>query len=183
MRQTLGLLKFVILFSSLLALTSHAENSHKASDVREAQVWLKKIQTSAKQLDYSGTFVYQQGNQVRTSRISHVRHGSNEHEKLEILDGQPREYIRNNEEIACYIPESKAIRIEKRVSRDTFPAILDAQPEELLQHYDLQKGERGRVAGHNCQTIVLKPKDKLRYGYKLWVEQSTGLLLKAQTVN
>ncbi|GGC18184.1 sugar dehydratase [Oxalicibacterium flavum] len=183
MRQTLGLFKFVVLFSSLLAFTSHAESIEQAGEARDAQVWLKKIQTSAKQLDYSGTFVYQQGNQVRTSRISHIRSGRNELEKLEILDGKPREYIRNNEEIACYVPENKSIRVEKRVSQDVFPAILGAQPDELLQHYALKKGEVGRVAGHDCQTIVLAPRDKLRYGYKLWVEQSTGLLLKAQTLN
>ncbi|WP_293778342.1 MucB/RseB C-terminal domain-containing protein [uncultured Oxalicibacterium sp.] len=183
MRQTLGLFKFVVLFSSLLAFTAHAETVEPAHDSREAQVWLKKIQSSAQKLNYSGTFVYQQGNQVRTSRISHIRSGKNELEKLEILDGKPREYIRNNEEIACYIPESKSIRVEKRVSQDVFPAILGAHPNELVEHYALKQGESGRVAGHDCQTVILTPKDKLRYGYKLWIEKSTGLLLKAQTLN
>jgi len=183
MRQTLGLFKFVVLFSSFLAFTSHAETVAPVNDSRDAQVWLKKIQSSAQKLNYSGTFVYQQGNQVRTSRISHIRSGKNELEKLEILDGKPREYIRNNEEIACYIPETKSIRVEKRVSQDVFPAILGAHPNELVEHYALKQGEIGRVAGHDCQTVLLTPKDKLRYGYKLWIEKSTGLLLKAQTLN
>jgi sigma-E factor negative regulatory protein RseB len=29
----------------------------------------------------------------------------------------------------------------------------------------------------------LEPKDDLRYGYRLWAEKATGLLLRAQTVN
>jgi sigma-E factor negative regulatory protein RseB len=183
MRQTFGIFRSFILFSSILAFTSHAETVEPSNAQHDTQIWLKKIQSSAHKLNYSGTFVYQQGNQVRTSRITHILNGKNEVEKLEILDGKPREYIRNNEEIACYIPESKSIRVEKRVTQDVFPAILGASPDELAEHYNLQKGETGRVAGFDCQVIILEPKDKLGYGYKLWSEKSTGLLLKAQTLN
>lgn len=183
MRQTLGIFRLFILFSSLLAFTSHAQNHEAANAQQETNVWLKKIQSSAQKLNYSGTFVYQQGSHVRTSRITHILNGKNEVEKLEILDGKPREYIRNNEEIVCYVPESKTIRIEKRVTPDVFPAILGASPGDLAQHYKLKKGETGRVAGYDSQAIILEPKDKLRYGYKLWAEKSTGLLLKAQTIN
>lgn len=183
MRQTLGFLRFVVLFSSVIAFTAQAENVGTNSGQHDTQVWLKKIQSSAQKLNYSGTFVYQQGSQVRTSRITHIFNGKNELEKLEILDGKPREYIRNNEEIACYVPENKSIRVEKRITKDVFPAILGANPTDLAEHYNLKKGETGRVAGFDCQAIILEPKDNLRYGYKLWAEKSTGLLLKAQTLN
>lgn len=176
--------KFALFFFSFLALSCQAKNvDATAAESRDALAWLQQIQQSAKKLNYSGTFVYQQDNQVRTSRITHVHSGGNEQEKLEILDGKPREYIRNNDEIICYAPDNKSIRIEKRVSQDVFPAILGATPAELTSHYNLSKGESGRVAGHDCQAILLKPKDNLRYGYKLWVEKSTGLLLRAQTLN
>jgi sigma-E factor negative regulatory protein RseB len=186
MLQTFGIFRLVFLFSSVIAFTAQvtaAESVEPSMAQHDTQIWLKKIQSSAQKLNYSGTFVYQQGNQVRTSRITHILNGRNEVEKLEILDGKPREYIRNNEEIACYVPESKSIRIEKRVTKDVFPAILGANPTELAEHYNLKMGETGRVAGFDCQAIILEPKDKLRYGYKLWSEKSTGLLLKAQTLN
>lgn len=176
--------KFALFFFSFLAFSCQAKNvDATAIESRDALAWLQQIQQSAKKLNYSGTFVYQQDNQVRTSRITHVHSGGNEQEKLEILDGKPREYIRNNDEIICYAPDNKSIRIEKRVSQDVFPAILGATPDELTSHYTLSKGESGRVAGHDCQSILLKPKDNFRYGYKLWVEKSTGLLLRAQTLN
>jgi sigma-E factor negative regulatory protein RseB len=187
MRWTLLLLKFVLVVSSFIAFSAHAESpaSSALSSVerREAQGWLKKIQTAAQRLNYSGTFVYQQANQVRTSRITHVLDGKNEIEKLEVLDGKPREYIRNNEEIICYVPEAKTLLVEKRVTQDVFPAILAADPADLAEHYNIKKGETGRIAGHDCQAVVLEPKDNMRYGYKLWAEKSTGLLLRAQTLN
>ncbi|HEV7855510.1 MAG TPA: sigma-E factor regulatory protein RseB domain-containing protein, partial [Herminiimonas sp.] len=183
MLQTLALFRFAVVLSSFIAFSAHAETAAPNVDQRDAQIWLKKIQSSAQKLSYAGTFVYQQGTQMRTSRITHVMQGRRELEKLEIMDGKPRVYIRNNEEISCYLPDSKSIRIEKRVTHDVFPAILGANPSDLAEHYALKKGEPGRVAGYDTQVIVLEPKDKLRYGYKLWAEKSTGLLLRAQTVN
>lgn len=183
MRQTFGLLQFVVALSIFVGFSAYAENPDALTDEREAQSWLKKIQSAAQKLSYSGTFVYQQANQMRTSRITHVLDGKNEIEKLEILDGKPREYIRNNEEVICYVPETKTLLVEKRVTHDVFPAILAANPADLAEFYNVRKDETGRVAGYDCQAIVLEPRDNLRYGYKLWAEKSTGLLLRAQTLN
>ncbi len=184
MRRTLVSLTFVVGLSILIAFSAYAEEARTtAADQRDAQNWLKRIQSAAHKLNYSGIFVYQQGDQVRTSRITHIRSGKNEVEKLEVLDGEPREYIRNNEEIVYYIPETKTLLVEKRVTQDVFPAILDANPADLANYYNIKKAETGRVAGFECQAVALEPKDNLRYGYKLWAEKSTGLLLRAQTFN
>jgi sigma-E factor negative regulatory protein RseB len=183
MRQTLDLFRFVVALSIFWGFSAQAENPDPLADGREAQSWLRKIHSSAQKLNYSGTFVYQQANQMRTSRITHVLDGKNEVEKLEILDGKPREYIRNNEEVICYVPELKTLLVEKRITHDVFPAILAANPVDLTEFYSVKMAEAGRVAGHDCQSIVLEPKDNLRYGYKLWAEKSSGLLLRAQTLN
>lgn len=182
MGRTLALLKQLIALCTLIAAGApHAQGV--AADRKDAQAWLKKIQTAPQRLDYAGTFVYQQGNQVRTSRITHLAEGGNETEKLEVLDGQPREYIRNNEEIISYIPEERTLLVEKRITRDVFPALVAASPTQLAQHYVIKRGDTGRVAGNDAQAVVLEPKDKLRYGYRLWADKPTGLLLRAQTIN
>ncbi|CAN5440032.1 MucB/RseB C-terminal domain-containing protein [soil metagenome] len=175
--------KLVVVLVGFVAFSASAENVGASAEKQDVQAWLRKIQVAAQKLNYSGTFVYQQGNQIRTSRITHLADGKNEIEKLEILDGKPREYIRNNEEITCYEPDTKTLLVEKRVVQDVFPAILGANTNELENYYNLKKGETGRVAGFDCQVVVLEPKDKLRYGYKLWSEKSSGLLLRAQTLN
>lgn len=183
MRQTIVFLKFVVALSIFIGFHARAEGTDAPKDGREAQSLLKKIQTAAQKLNYSGTFVYQQGSQMRTSRITHVVDGKGELEKLEILDGKPREYIRSNDDITCYVPETKTLQVERRVTQDVFPAILAAIPADLTAFYAVRKGETGRVAGYECQAILLEPKDNLRYGYKLWAEKDTGLLLRAQTLN
>jgi sigma-E factor negative regulatory protein RseB len=184
MGQTIVLFRFVVfVLLNLIAIIANAENSGPPSDLKDAQNWLMKIQSAAQKLNYSGTFVYQQGSQVRTSRITHILEGKNELEKLEVLDGKQREYIRNNEEITCYMPETKTLLVEKRLTHDVFPAILSANSASLAEYYHVKKGEAGRIAGYDCQSIELTPNDNLRYGYKLWAEKSSGLLLRTQTLN
>lgn len=184
MRQTPGLSRFLVLvFSFYVAYPVQAQGTSVAADKRGAQTWLKKIQAAAVNQSYSGTFVYQQGEQFRSSRITHVKLGKNEYEKLEVLDGKPREYIRTNNEIICYVPDSKTVLVEKRVTQEVFPALPNANPARISDYYRLSLGSIGRVAGYPSQAILLEPRDNLRYGYRLWAEQNTGLLLRAQTLN
>jgi len=53
----------------------------------------------------------------------------------------------------------------------------------LARHYDISLGEHRRIAGFDCQAVVLAPKDNLRYGYKLYADMHSGMLLKAVTLD
>lgn len=174
-------IKFILTALGLLCLSSliYAQNAEK----QEIQNTLRRVQSAAQKLNYSGTFVYQQSNQIRTSRIMHGVDNQGEIEKLEILDGKPREYIRRNDEVSCYLPESKTIQVEKSVTQEVFPALLSNNFLSLPDYYVVKKAEFSRVAGNVCQILSFEPKDSLRYGYRLCMDKTTGLLLRAQTVN
>jgi sigma-E factor negative regulatory protein RseB len=149
----------------------------------EALAMLQRIADAARQLNYAGTFVYQHGDQVETSRIVHFADSSGEYEKLETLDGPRREIIRNNDEVTCYYLDAKIMRSEKRVARRAFPALLPEQLSALTVYYQIRKGEPERIAGFDSQALVLEPRDGMRYGHKFWAETNSGLLLKARMVN
>jgi sigma-E factor negative regulatory protein RseB len=149
----------------------------------QAMALLGQIQYAARQLSYTGVFVYQQGEQVRASSMTHLVSGQDELEKVEMLDGQRREYIRRNDEVTRYLPESRTMLIEKRLTRDIFPAILVANTNDLAHYYHVELQGMERVAGLNCQIVLLRPIDKFRYGYKLCAGQDTQLLLRAQTLD
>ncbi|MES2832243.1 MAG: MucB/RseB C-terminal domain-containing protein [Pseudomonadota bacterium] len=166
-----------------MVLSAESQANNPNQNESDAQAWLGKIRSAAQILNYSGTFIFQQENRIRTSRVTHLYDGKTEREKFEILDGKPRETIRNNQEIVSYVPEIKMLLVERRATQDVFPAIVPASPASLSAHYRVRTGETGRVAGFESQAIILEPKDHLRYGYKLWAELSSGLLLKAQTLN
>lgn len=146
----------------------------------DAAAWLKKIYLASQKLSYTGTFVYRQGDRSETSRITRLVDASGDVEKLEALDGMRREVVRRGDEVRCYLPDSMTVKVDRRSSQLSFPALLPAQLAELPEQYLVTKEEKARVAGYDCQAIMLTPKDDLRYGYKLWADVRSGMLLKAR---
>jgi sigma-E factor negative regulatory protein RseB len=163
-----------------LAVPAFAADTGTAQD---GLAWLQKMAAASRQLNYSGTFVYRHASQSETSRIVHfVNAAGGEFEKLETLDGPAREVIRTNDQVVCYLPESKTVLIEKRGKR-RFPALLPDRLTGVTENYTVRVGGMDRVAGHDCQVILLEPKDKLRYGRHFCVEVVSGLPLRARTFN
>jgi sigma-E factor negative regulatory protein RseB len=165
------------------ALHAQAQAEPMTQTPGDAMALLRRIYQATEKLSYSGTFVYQQGERVETSRIDRFAGPGREIERLEVLDGAPREIVRTRDTVRCYLPESHTVRVERRMDARAFPGMLPAEVSELSRNYHVTRGERLRVAGYDCDTVVLMPKDDLRYGYQLWADSNTGMLLKARTFN
>jgi sigma-E factor negative regulatory protein RseB len=145
--------------------------------------WLGRISTAGQRLNYVGTFMYQSGAHVETSRIAHRVDAGGEYERLEVLDGSPREIIRRGAEVRCVLPDERTVIIDETQGRRAFPARVPVSLTGLAENYRVRKGELGRVAGLEAQSLVLEPKDDLRYGHVLWADLQSGLLLKSRTVD
>ena len=152
----------------------------EAQGAPDALDWLRRIHQATEKLSYTGVFVYQQGGRAETSRITRRADAGGGVEKLETLDGTPREILRTQDEIRCYLPESQIVKVDRRRDQRGFPALLPEQVNALAEHYAIDKGEVQRVAGYDCQVLVLTPRDNLRYGYQLWADLRSGMLLKAR---
>lgn len=176
-------MRALFLAATLLIVVSEVSQADETPPTG-ALDWLKKAEAAAHQLNYSGTYIYQHGDHVETSRIAHLSNESGEHEKLEALDGAPREVIRNNDEVLCFKPDNNAsVIVEKRRMGQLFPALLPRQLGGITENYRVQLADSGRAAGHACQVIILEPRDQYRYRQKLWIDRATGLLLKASKLN
>jgi sigma-E factor negative regulatory protein RseB len=167
-----------ILLAGLCALGPAAVHAQSA----DALAWLRKIHDATQKLSYSGTFVYQNGGRSETSRITRYVDASGDIEKLEVMDGVPREIVRTKDTVRCYLPGSRLIKVDRRIERD-FPALLPERITALARHYEIELGGVRRIAGYDCQAIVLKPRDNLRYGYRLYADTASGMLIKAVTVD
>ncbi|TAK92130.1 MAG: hypothetical protein EPO06_02665 [Burkholderiaceae bacterium] len=166
------------LLLSVLTLTAAAGESQPANN--NDWVRLQRMQQASERLNYSGVFIYQMNAMSRSSRITHLVDASGTHEKLEMLDGKPREYIRHNEEVSSYRPEQKMIVVEKQVGSSRFPGLSNALSPEIASYYSLKNLPAERVAGLECEGLALEARDRLRYSYHLWSDKSSGLLLKTE---
>lgn len=165
-----------------LAITALCSAAAQASQL-EAVAWLGKVSTAGHQQNYSGTYIHQVGSRMETFKIVHSRDEWGEHEKLEMLDGVPREVVRNNNEVLCFESDDKNVVVEKRKPRNTFPTLLAGNAGALTENYTIKLGDTGRVTGLLCQHILLEPKDQYRYRHKLCADTASGILLKISTLN
>ena len=163
----------------LIAVAGLAQAQNEA----DALGWLRKIHDATQKLSYTGTFVYQQGGRTEASRITRYARADGDIEKLEVLDGAPREIVRTRDTVKCYLPGSRVVKVDRRSVERGFPALLPGQLSGIAQYYTVSLGETKRVAGFDCQAVALTPKDELRYGYRLCADTNTGMLLKAVTLD
>lgn len=144
---------------------------------------IEKAQKAASELDYSGIYTYQQGLNIKASRIVHIVDATGERERIKTLDGAPNEYIRHNHEGKNLVPSVKVI-INEHKRAYKFPHLLKHYDLNVSQNYKLiTEDETSRVAGRDCELIKLHPNDNNRYGYALCIDGKTGLLLQTQTIN
>lgn len=153
-----------------------------AADV--AHDWLMKINRAARTLNYEGVFVYQHGTQLEAMRIIHKVENGTARERLVSLNGAPREIIRDAREVTCYWPDKNSVMVEyRKADSQTFPAILPERIQDLDEYYAMRMGNTERITGRLAQLVIVKPVDQYRYGYHLWADQETGLLLKADLLD
>jgi sigma-E factor negative regulatory protein RseB len=164
-----------LLAAVLLAPTfSHAD---------DGLVLLQRMAQAASQLTYSGVFVYQSGRRMESSRIAHACIDGRDRERIEMLDGSPREIIRNGDEIQRFIPDQNRLIIETRATHRRFPALLPTGLVNLPDYYRIRWKGYGRVAGFDSRVLALEPRDGLRYGWQFWIDTDSGLLLRSRIVN
>ncbi|VAX14441.1 Sigma factor RpoE negative regulatory protein RseB precursor [hydrothermal vent metagenome] len=170
--------RLVIFVSFLLPLSLAFADQNQA----EIQAWLKKMHSAAHSLSYEGIFVYSQHNQLSSMKIIHSVDESGERERLISMDGSGREVIRDHNKVTCYMPDRHSVVVEKSRKHDNYPPRFPIDIKALEKNYHLSLAGKSEVAGYISQKINILPKDKFRYGYHLWVEEKTGLLLKTHLV-
>src|SRR5690606_26862580 len=80
----------------LIAQPARAAQEQAPTEAGQTLQLLQKIQTAARELDYSGIYTFQQDAIMASSRIVHMVDGTGERERLVLLDGMPREFLRHN---------------------------------------------------------------------------------------
>jgi sigma-E factor negative regulatory protein RseB len=151
---------------------------------RGVSEWLLRMHEASRVRSYVGTFVVSSNSgAMSTARIWHALDGDLQVERVEALTGAPRSVFRRNEQVITFLPESRVVRTEKRESLGLFTNLLKAGDNAISEFYSARRVGADRVAGHEADVVQLVPKDNLRWGYRIWSEKKTGLVMKLQTVD
>lgn len=145
--------------------------------------WLTRMHGASRQRTYIGTFVVSAGANMSSAKIWHVCNGDLQMERVESLSGQPRSTFRRNDQVITFLPGSRTAVAERRESLGLFPDLLRGTDSTIGQYYSAHQRGVERVAGLEADVVQLQPKDKLRFGYRIWSEKSSGLVMKLQTLD
>ncbi len=152
---------------------------------RSIAEWLVRLQQASRVPSYVGTFVVSSAaGAMSSSRIWHVCEGDVQMERVEALTGVPRSTFRRNESVVTFLPESRVVRMDQGETGGVFPNLLNnGQGFKTADYYAANEVGQGRVAGFDADIVVLQPRDDWRFGYRIWSEKRTGLVVKTQTLD
>lgn len=145
--------------------------------------WLLRLHEASRRRAYVGTLVVSSGGNMSSSRVWHVCDGTQQMERVDALTGAPRSTFRRNDEVITFSPQTRVAVAEKREALGLFPHLLKSVDASIEQFYSASAQGSDRVAGFEADVVQLVPRDKLRFGYRIWSEKRTGLVLKLQTLD
>ncbi len=160
------------------------------SSLAEDDAWLvlQKTAHAARELNYQGVFVYQNGKQTRSVQITHMNNNGQEMARNVVLDngvqaGQQREVYSQGNNVVIVRPKHQKVVIEKRRGQNLFPAMLPTDLIAIKASYTAHFGALEQVAGRAAQVLDLVPNDAFRYSYRIWSDTEFGLLLKMTLID
>lgn len=161
-----------------------AEDRSGGRAERSVGEWLTRMHEASRQRNYVGTFVVTSSNgQMSSARIWHACNGERQVERVESLSGAPRSTFRRDDEVLTFLPESRTVRVERREALGLFPELLKPNESAIPDFYTANRVGSDRVAGFDADIVQVLPKDALRFGYRIWSEKKSGLVVKLQTLD
>jgi sigma-E factor negative regulatory protein RseB len=142
--------------------------------------WALRIIKAYNQLNYQGVFVYQKNDTLEAMRVIHSADQGGQ-TRLVALNGEVNEIHRRGDQMTRYLP-GRGIFIEGLRWSNPFFSAVPADISRLAAHYSLEVDGVDRIAGRPCQRVEIRPRDALRYGYRLCVDRETNLILHAQRI-
>ena len=151
---------------------------------RSVNEWLLRMHEASRERNYVGTFVVSSGSGAMSSaRIWHACSGRRQIERVESRTGPQRSTFRRDDQVLTFLPEQRIVLSERRESLGLFPDLLQAGGAPIADHYSARQLPGDRVAGFDADVVQLAPKDDLRFGYRIWSEKKSGLVVKLQTLD
>lgn len=165
----------------LCALIYHAAMAGESSG--DPQERLDRMARAAQSLNYDGIFVYSNGAKMQSMRIIHRSDEDGERERLVALSGAAREVLRDRERVTCILPDKQSVVVAKSRPQEFLHSPLFDTRTGFGRFYDMSVRPGERIAGRHTELVTVEPRDRYRYGYRLWTDRETGLLLKSELVD
>lgn len=139
---------------------------------------LALMSAALRQHDYQGSFVYEHGGRLDALRVYHAA-GEPERERLVGLTGPRSEIVRDGNAITCLRSDGPALLMSDRPGAMLLPLLPGSVRRNATRSYLVRTAGTDRVAGYPARIVEVVPRDRWRYGYRIWLEQDSHLPLRS----
>ena len=171
------LLTLVLLLAALFTC------ARASTDTPSAEALLQQMQRAYHHYNFELSLIKVRQGTIEPLRFSHAVSEESELSHLIYLNGRPSEYLKRNNEISFFEAGSDPYTLSGARMPGFWSAVLGMNLEQVLKSYDPVVTGRNRIAGLPVQVVRLAPKDPSKYGFVLWLEQASGLLLRLDLID
>ncbi len=144
--------------------------------------WLSRMVTASASTTYKGLFIYESASGQMAMRIFHTFEEGKLRERLIYQNGPYREIVRYGDQLAFIRPDGDVSRYRTEGVNGLVDRLANYQ-DDLRHSYRLLFGSDDRVAGREALRIDIQPRDSHRYGYAIWIDRETALLLRSDLID
>ena len=154
-----------------------------AEEELSAKAWLQSMSQTLKEKSYKMSIIQLQAEIVKPLIYVHGHVDGKNVAFLEYLNGPPKSAVRVDQTVTFIEHDQSPYSVHANHINSVWPAALIDKIESLEQSYQFVLGGRTRIAGRPGQLIRLIAKDNHRYDAQVWVDMSTYLPIRFDTVN
>ncbi len=153
----------------------------------EQQVDPRKLMSLMRQasaeLNYEASFVHVDNGHIEPIRYTHAVIDGQEVAHLTHLTEPVREMVLRGDSVTHFEPNLEPFTVQGRHMPGVYFQLFNTDLDRLEQNYQMLMAGRSRMAGRPAQVMRLVPNDEHRYGYVLWLDMDTQMLLRADMIS
>jgi sigma-E factor negative regulatory protein RseB len=162
------------------ALAAASADGVAAISADDPRSWLARTDQALATRNYRGVFVHEHAGETETLRVVQRVGPEGLSERLESMDGSGREFIRRGNQLLCFLPDRHMVLVERSANSGLLLGGLPSLEAALEGEYNVSQVARTRVSGRTARVIGIEPRDQLRYGYRVWIDEATAMPLRMQ---
>lgn len=169
--------------SKVLSLTCLLLSSSAVMAQEAAQQWLERMSQALHQQNYQASLVYLQDQHLSSMKLQHAMEQGKERERLVYNDGAPRELLREGETLVQVGPEGRGPFSGRFGVSSPLLGQLNQDWQLLERSYRIKLLDMDRIANRPVRKLEIQPRDNLRYGYQLWIDEQSALPMHSRIVD
>lgn len=143
----------------------------------DPRVWLQRMTDAVERLSYEGELIHISDGKFETMFVARrVSDDGRVSERL-VSRESGREVIRRDERVKCILQEERSVVVASQQS--PLRTSLPVYSRELDRYYAFIWHGEGRVIDRDARVIEVRPRDRFRYGHRLWLDVESSMPLRA----